>query len=336
MNLKTIAQGFGAAMLLLILRVWPQLSPYHPVLYHSFLPMQSVVWGVLSIWSRHPVGRVCFSVSAKEARPGCAPWSGRWSLPCLLRLVADAAAIWARIASLPLRRPAVLSCALLAALVLRWLRPPAYRAAVRGLRLLLLLVGCSVVWMVPELFYLGLRAQRADAAGAGDASGAGRRSEAIRQGGGRIVWLLFDELSYDQTFEHRFPGLAMPDFDKFKSESVVFSDFKPVGYYTDRVIPSFFLGKPVDNIRSDLDGEPMVQVGREQAVASLSMPMPRSLPMPNGWAGPPVLWVGTTPIAEFSRERSTTVSGGWATANRTEPCRTHSAFENAMAPLIGT
>ena len=56
------------------------------------------------------------------------------------------------------------------------------------------------------------------------------------------MWLLFDELSYDQTFEHRFPGLAMPAFDKFKSESVVFSDLKPAGYYTDRVIPALFLG----------------------------------------------------------------------------------------------
>ncbi len=47
MNLKTFVQGFGAAILLLILRVWPHLSSYHPVIYHSFLPMQSVIWGVL-------------------------------------------------------------------------------------------------------------------------------------------------------------------------------------------------------------------------------------------------------------------------------------------------
>ena len=137
--------------------------------------------------------------------------------------------------------------------------------------------------------------------------------------GGRIVWLLFDELSYDQTFDHRFPGLAMPAFDEFKSKSVVFSNLKPAGYYTDRVIPAFFLGKPVDNIRSGLDGEPMVQSGWEPAVASLSMPTPRFFPTPSAWAGPPVWSVGSTPIAAFSQERSTTVSGGWETANPTEP-----------------
>ena len=50
----------------------------------------------------------------------------------------------------------------LALLALRWLRPPDYRIAVRGLLVLLLIAGCSMVWMVPELVYLGLRAQRTD------------------------------------------------------------------------------------------------------------------------------------------------------------------------------
>jgi hypothetical protein len=47
MNLKTFVQGFGAAIIVLILRVWPQLSNYHPVIYHSFLPMHNVIWGIL-------------------------------------------------------------------------------------------------------------------------------------------------------------------------------------------------------------------------------------------------------------------------------------------------
>ncbi len=47
MNLKTFVQGFGAAITVMILRVWPHLSSYHPVIYHSFLPTRSVIWGVL-------------------------------------------------------------------------------------------------------------------------------------------------------------------------------------------------------------------------------------------------------------------------------------------------
>ena len=75
------------------------------------------------------------------------------------------------------------------------------------------------------------------------------------------MWLLFDELSFDQTFEHRFPGLALPAFDSLKSKSVVFSNVKPAGYYTDRVIPSYLLGVQVNNIRSSLDGDPTINVG---------------------------------------------------------------------------
>src|SRR5262249_29708104 len=139
--------------------------------------------------------------------------------------------------------------------------------AVRALGVLIMLAGCSMVWMIPELLYQGLRAQRVDTpvpvthpALVSERRVAGER--------GRIVWLVFDELSYDQTFEHRFPGLAMPAFDKFRSASVVFSDLNPAGYFTDRVIPSYLLGTRVDNIRSTLDGEPQIKLaatGRWQA-----------------------------------------------------------------------
>jgi hypothetical protein len=118
--------------------------------------------------------------------------------------------------------------------------------------------------MIPELFYQGLRAQRVDVPVPVIHPALVSEQRARRVEGGRIVWLLFDELSYDQTFEHRFSGLAMPAFDKFRSESVVFSDVKPAGYYTDRVIPSFFLGTQVENIRSTLDGEPQVKLAGSQ------------------------------------------------------------------------
>jgi hypothetical protein len=118
-----------------------------------------------------------------------------------------------------------------------------------------------MLWMIPELLYQGLRAQPSDAlvpmtqpsTPVADRTGFTANTE-------RIVWFIFDELSYDQTFEHRFAGLGMPAFDQFRSKSVVFTNLQPAGYYTDRVIPSLFLGKPVDNLRSNLDGQPMVKL----------------------------------------------------------------------------
>ena len=47
MTFKTIIEGFAAAVLVLLLRVWPLLSPRHSAFYHNFLPIQSLVWGIV-------------------------------------------------------------------------------------------------------------------------------------------------------------------------------------------------------------------------------------------------------------------------------------------------
>ena len=50
MNMRTaklLLQGLGAAILLMISHLAALVSPYHAVLYHSVLPMRSVVWGTL-------------------------------------------------------------------------------------------------------------------------------------------------------------------------------------------------------------------------------------------------------------------------------------------------
>jgi hypothetical protein len=260
MNLKTFVQGFGAAITVLILRVWPHLSSYHPVIYHSFLPIHSVIWGVLLDLGVVTLLAALLFRYLEKKETGLR--TALWAFVAAELASASVTALGAiRRAPIPHLNPDnVFIVILLAALVLRWLRPVDYRRAVHVFGALIVLAGCSMVWMIPELFYQGLRAQRVDTPVpvTHPVLVSGRRAPEAE--GGRIVWLLFDELSYDQTFDHRFPGLALPAFDQFRSESVVFSDLKPAGYYTDRVIPSFFLGKPVANIRSTLDGEPQVKL----------------------------------------------------------------------------
>ncbi len=260
MNLKTFVQGFGAAITVLILRVWPHLSSYHPVIYHSFLPTRSVIWGVLLDLGVFTLLAALLFRYLEKNETGLR--TALWAFIAAELASASVTALGVmRRAPIPHLSPGtVYIVVLLAALILRWLRPLAYHRAVHVFGALIVLVGCSMVWMIPELFYQGLRAQRVDTpVPVTHPALVSERGVPVADGG-RIVWLLFDELSYDQTFDHRFPGLAMPAFDKFKSESVVFSDLKPAGYYTDRVIPSFFLGTPVDNIRSTLDGEPQVKL----------------------------------------------------------------------------
>jgi hypothetical protein len=64
-----------------------------------------------------------------------------------------------------------------------------------------------------------------------------------------LVWIIFDELSYDQVFEHRARDLDLPNFDGLRSQSTVFTNTQPAGYHTVKVIPSLLTGRTVDGIR---------------------------------------------------------------------------------------
>lgn len=64
----------------------------------------------------------------------------------------------------------------------------------------------------------------------------------------KIVWIVLDELSYQQVYEQRFPGLQLPAFDRLASESVVFTHVVPAGEYTRQVLPSLMTGMAVDRI----------------------------------------------------------------------------------------
>ncbi len=260
MNVKTIVQGFGAAILVMILRVWPHLSRYHPVIYHSFLPMQSVVWGVLIDLAAITLLAALLFGYLEKSETGLRTVVWAFVAAELASALVNALAGMRRAPIPYLSAGRAYIITLLFALALRWLWPPAYRHAVRGFGVLLALAGCSMVWMIPQLLYQGLRPQRTDAVVPLSHLALVSDQTDPAADPGRIVWLLFDELSFDQTFEHRFPGLALPAFDSLKSKSVVFSNVKPAGYYTDRVIPSYFLGAQVNNIRSSLDGDPTINL----------------------------------------------------------------------------
>jgi hypothetical protein len=64
-----------------------------------------------------------------------------------------------------------------------------------------------------------------------------------------LVWIVFDELSYDQVFEHRAHDLNLANFDALRAQSTLFTDTQPAGYHTVKIIPSLLTGKTVDGIR---------------------------------------------------------------------------------------
>jgi hypothetical protein len=128
--------------------------------------------------------------------------------------------------------------------------PRPTKPAVGAIRLMLAGLAFSALWIVPQLIHLALlRPPAQHAAFAFEAAGSHDSSKQ------RIVWILFDELSYDQTFDHPALGIELPNFDRLRAGSVSFSKLKPIGYTTDRIIPSLFLGVRIDKFRSTNEGQ---------------------------------------------------------------------------------
>ena len=65
----------------------------------------------------------------------------------------------------------------------------------------------------------------------------------------KIVWIIFDELSYDQLFAHRAKDLPLPNFDALRGQSTLFTDTQPIGYKTVKIVPSLLIGHTVDDYR---------------------------------------------------------------------------------------
>lgn len=70
----------------------------------------------------------------------------------------------------------------------------------------------------------------------------------------RIIWLLLDELSYQQLYERRFPGLALPAFDRLAAQSTVFTHVIPTGEYTRYILPTLFTGLPSNAVNVSARG----------------------------------------------------------------------------------
>jgi hypothetical protein len=61
----------------------------------------------------------------------------------------------------------------------------------------------------------------------------------------RLVWIVFDELAYKPVFETRDRSLDLPNFDRLRLQSTVYTNVTPIGYHTNLVVPSLLLGRIV-------------------------------------------------------------------------------------------
>jgi hypothetical protein len=75
----------------------------------------------------------------------------------------------------------------------------------------------------------------------------------------RIIWIVLDELSYQQVYEHRYPGLQLPAFDALASDAIVFSDVAPTSDRTEKAVPALLSGHPVQQVSSTAGGMLLVR-----------------------------------------------------------------------------
>ncbi len=88
-------------------------------------------------------------------------------------------------------------------------------------------------------------------------SGAGAGKGQVREGNpsqSRVVWVILDELSYDQIFSHRQPGLALPNFDRLAAGSAVLTHTEAAAEYTRIAVPSLLTGLPLAETAPTADG----------------------------------------------------------------------------------
>jgi hypothetical protein len=255
MKIRNTLEGVGAALLLLIPYYCKFLLPTHLEIYHLRLPVTNLMGGLLLDLLAYSILAIGFLIAVQYLPPrarrvleavfvGFILWSSvdfAWMMLIHLRFpILMWQLIWEH---------GVLAIPLLLGL-LAYFFPRGSQPVVRTVRLAMAGFAFSALWIVPQLLRLALVSEPAVQAASVHlpAPGFGNADR-------RIVWILFDELSYDQTFDHRASEIQLPNFDRLRDKSVSFSRLKPAGYYTDRIIPSLFLGRRIDQIRSTIDGE---------------------------------------------------------------------------------
>jgi hypothetical protein len=141
----------------------------------------------------------------------------------------------------------VLAIFVLLLVILTWFRPTISQFVVRATRYSLAAFAFCAIWMLPQLLYLGFVVHEKTSLDHSPTTGQGRVNQ-------RLVWILFDELS-ENLLDHPPSSQRFINFEKLRSRSISFINIQPVGFFTERVIPSLLAGHKVNKISSTLDGK---------------------------------------------------------------------------------
>ena len=256
MKFRLWLEGFGLSMLYLLPLIAIFLAPGQNGLYHQVLPITSLTRGVLLDLLFLALLLGAGRLALNHVEPS--------AIRRVLWLPVLFATAWATergIAeffrnvtvdfALPAWAPRAPWFVLGGALVLLLVARRYYDFAIKAAELYLASAGIATVFVVlPQLVFACFNHAPPD-----QASFVRPVRQAWHAGETRVIWLLFDELSYNQAFDHRQPGIDLPAFTRLRKESVSFSHLVPTGNLTQMVIPSLLSGHIITAITSNRQGE---------------------------------------------------------------------------------
>ena len=298
MKARWLLEAAGAAILLLLPYFYPLVFPSGLLLYHHPLPITNIVRGLLL----DLLGVILLGYALIVLLARLSPVLRRIAGSCLAALVlwrfagvslmllglwgsgsgSEGAAVNSSFVETIFRLWNLSAHAIAVGLVLffgvlAWRKPTSARRIVYAIRLGLSGFAFSAVWLVPRLCFFAF------AAHAPTPVAAAASADLLKRPDQRVVWILFDELSYDLVFDHKPAGIAVPNFEKLRAASISYGNLEPVGHYTDRVIPSLLSGQTIGQIRSDHDGTLFYKDAHERWVAYDPKMTLFGLAQTNGW-----------------------------------------------------
>jgi hypothetical protein len=116
-----------------------------------------------------------------------------------------------------------------------------------GITLILILAPFMIFTLGRALFdsYRITRAGQREARS--ETNTAGRDQQASNSKRSRVVWIIFDELDDRIAFKERPASLSLPEFDRFRTETLVAAAAHPPGAQTGQSIPALLNGSLVHN-----------------------------------------------------------------------------------------
>lgn len=254
--LRSICAGLSVAPIYCLWIVGPLVVPTHDTIYHwsgsassIFVPAVIVflsVWLISSILLFVAQGQGRKSIIAWSTSIVFLPWAALKSIPSFMD--------WA-VPNWISRGLLGVSTVLFILFCLYWL--PSLETTLERLRKVTIDVLCvSSIYgavIVVQLAWFGWQARRLNEPVVLHQKG--NSATRTERGNPRIIWIVLDELSYQQVYEHRFHGLALPAFDRLAQQATVFTDVAPAGIMTEIVMPSLATGLPLDKIEASADGK---------------------------------------------------------------------------------